>query len=97
MSWVFTANDLSKIPEPLKDRCVIYRMQPPSPDQLPQIIRSMRDDYARERQVDPRFMSLFQDVYDVTARDFQKRSSLRRSREMMRILVNIRQLHLPKA
>ena len=97
MSWVFTANDLNKIPEPLKDRCVIYKMHPPSQDQLPHIIRSMRDDYASERQVDPRFMPLFEDDYEVIARDFKKRSSLRRSREMMRILVNMRQGHLPKA
>ncbi len=97
MSWVFTANDLGKIPEPLRDRCVIYKMHPPSQDQLPHIIRSMRDDYARERHVDPRFMPLFEDDYEVIARDFQKRSSLRRSREMMRILVNMRQGHLSKA
>ncbi|MEO9572967.1 MAG: AAA family ATPase [Tateyamaria sp.] len=97
MSWVFTANDLSKIPEPLKDRCVVYKMHAPSQDQLPQIIRSMRDDYARERKVDPRFMPLFPDDYQVIAHDFQKRSSLRRSREMMRLLVNMRQSNLPRA
>ena len=94
---IFTANDLSKIPEPLKDRCVIYKMHPPSQEQLPKIIRSMRDDYASERKVDPRFMPLFEDDYEVVVRDFQKRSSLRRSREMIRILVNMRQSHLPKA
>ena len=92
-----TVLGISKIPEPLKDRCVICKMHPPTPEQLPQIIRSMRDDYARERHVDPRFMPLLLEDYDVIARDFQKRSSLRRSREMMRVLVNMRQSHLPKA
>ncbi|MBJ6373653.1 AAA family ATPase [Sedimentitalea arenosa] len=96
MSWIFTANDLSRIPAPLRDRCTTYEMLRPSHDQLPTIIRSMRDEYALERNVDPRFMPLFENDYDLIARDFAKRQSLRRSREMLRVLLNMKQDQLPK-
>lgn len=97
MSWIFTANDLSRIPAPLRDRCTVYEMHRPSREQLPTIIRSMRDDYAVERDVDPRFMPLLDDEYALIARDFERHQSLRRSRQMMRVLVDMKQSQLPKA
>ncbi|AXI46936.1 hypothetical protein C1J03_19025 [Sulfitobacter sp. SK012] len=72
-------------------------MQPPSQAQVPANIRSLRGSYACERNVDPRFMPLFEDDYDLIAQGFQQRGSLRRSQEMIRTLVNLRQLQLPKA
>jgi hypothetical protein len=97
MSWLFTANDLTAIPPPLKNRCTIYKMERPTDDQLPAIIRSMHSAYATERTVDPRLIPLHLGDIDLLERDFRDYQDLRRLREMIRILVHLRQKELPHA
>lgn len=97
MSWLFTANDLTSIPPPLKNRCTIYKMERPTDDQLPAIIRSMHSSYAIERAVDPRLIPLYLGDIELLERDFRDYQDLRRLREMIRILVHLRQKELPHA
>ncbi len=97
MSWLFTANDLQCIPAPLKNRCVIYEMRAPTEDQLPAIIRSMHSSYAAERSVDPRLVPLRLEDFSLLEQDFLCHGNLRRLREMIRILVHLRQKELPRA
>ncbi len=40
-SYIMTANDLSRIPEPIQDRCLILQVDPPNRNQLPGVILSI--------------------------------------------------------
>ncbi len=94
ISWVFTANYIERVPEALRSRCVVYKMESPTSDQLPAILRSMHAAYAEERGIDKRMIPLTFEDLDLLVEDFEKNSSLRRSREMIRILVDMRQAEL---
>ncbi len=97
ISWVFTANSLERIPEALRSRCVIYKMDAPNESQLPAILRSMHAAYAKERGVDPRMIPLTLEDREVVIDDFTQHTSLRRSKELIRILVDFRQGELGRA
>ncbi|SLN72119.1 Lon protease [Roseovarius albus] len=97
ISWVFTANSLERIPEALRSRCVIYKMDAPNQSQLPAILRSMHAAYAVERGVDPRMIPLTLEDREVVIDDFTQHTSLRRSKELIRILVDFRQGELGRA
>jgi hypothetical protein len=47
-SWILTANDLESVPEPLRDRCHVFRM----PEVTPQIAELMFDTLLREHDGD---------------------------------------------
>jgi len=91
LSWIFTANSLEKIPEPLRNRCVIYKMDTPTISQLPAILRSMHAAYAKERDVDRRMIPLTMEDHEILISDYSRHTSLRRSKELIRILVDLRQ------
>ena len=58
VNWMFTANDLSKIPSPLRSRCVVYDVPLPAVDQIPAIIRSLVQGYADTHNLRPEFFPL---------------------------------------
>ena len=97
ISWVFTANYIERIPEPLRSRCVVYKMKTPTHSQLPAILRSMHAAYAEERGVDQRMIPLTMEDHEMLVHDFSQHSSLRRTRELIRILVDYRQSELGHA
>jgi len=94
ISWVFTANYIERIPEPLRSRCVVYKMDTPTNSQLPAILNSMHAAYAKERGVDQRMIPLTMEDHEMLISDFSQHASLRRSKELIRILVDHRQSEL---
>lgn len=62
--WLFTANDLSKLPRPLVSRCLVVRVDSPSVEQVPCIIQSLKADYAQELGVDERLFGMTVDDHD---------------------------------
>jgi len=51
VNWVLTANDLNLLPAPVISRSTLFDIQPPSEEQLPQIIHSMYQQLLDERCV----------------------------------------------
>jgi len=47
-SYIMTANDLNRIPEPIQDRCLILQVDPPNRQQLPKVISSIWADVREE-------------------------------------------------
>lgn len=58
VNWMFTANELSEIPSPLRSRCVVYEVPLPTMDQIPAIIRSLVKGYADAHNLRPEFFPL---------------------------------------
>lgn len=55
VNYVLTANDLSRVPAPLRDRCRIVRVPDPGFEHVPTLVRRIVDDLARQRGMDPRW------------------------------------------
>ncbi|WP_299351823.1 hypothetical protein [uncultured Shimia sp.] len=66
-------------------------MGTPTHSHIPAILRSMHAAYAEERGVDQWMIPLTMEAYEVLAVDFSRCASLRRSRELIRILVDFGQ------
>lgn len=45
--WIFLANDIIEIPDSIKDRVLVYQIEPPTPDQQTVIVQSIAGDIAR--------------------------------------------------
>jgi ATP-dependent Lon protease len=52
-SWIFTANELSRIPEPILDRCLVFHVGTPNAAQMPMITQSIWTDVCRDLRLEP--------------------------------------------
>lgn len=82
VSWILTANDLESVPEPLRDRCHVFRM----PEVTPQIAGLMFDTLLREcdAEVDEDTCSLAREaVIDAAGRGHVSLRQIRRILERL--------------
>jgi ATP-dependent Lon protease len=69
VNYCATANDDTKLPPPLRDRCRIIRVPSPDIEHLPGLVASILRDIAIERNIDPRWLApLAGDELEVVAR-----------------------------
>ncbi|MEQ3727928.1 MAG: AAA family ATPase [Tateyamaria sp.] len=88
ISWLFTANDLSKLPRPLLSRCLVVHVDGPSREQVPSIIRSLKADYAQELGVDERLFAMTVDDHDWLLSTWPDHRSIRVLSELLRSLID---------
>lgn len=67
LSFLATANDISRLPGPLLSRFRVIEVAPPTPSQLGSVVLGARDDRARELGIDARMLPLMADEVDVLA------------------------------
>lgn len=61
LSYLATANDISRLPRPLLSRFRVIEVAPPRGDQLTSVVLAARDDRAQELGIDPRMLPLMAD------------------------------------
>lgn len=97
VNWILTANDVDRIPGPLKDRCRIIRVPDPEWRHVGEVSRSILDSIAEERDLDRRWLpDLDQDEIDLIKPHWDG-GSIRRLRRIVETIVDVRDEHLPRA
>ncbi len=88
VNWIATANNLGDVPAPLRDRLRIVQIEDPTWEHLGDLSRSILDEIARGRGLDPRWLpDLAQDELDVIKGAWPK-GSLRKLRRALEVLVD---------
>lgn len=87
ISWLATANDLSQVPAPLRDRMRVLRMPPPGMQHIGSISRRIFDEIAVQRGEDPRFIPSLEPDEIASISEFWTDGSLRRLRRILEIVV----------
>lgn len=88
VSYLATANDLSRVPGPLRDRFRLIEAPLPRPEDLPVLVRSMTSEILSEQGLDPLWGEpLAQDELDVLAQAWRG-GSLRGLRRMVEVLLD---------
>lgn len=88
ISYLATANDLSRVPGPLRDRFRLIEAPLPRPEDLPALVRSMTSEIMAEQGLDPAWaVPLAQDELDVLARTWRG-GSLRGLRRMVEVMLD---------
>lgn len=77
VNWMFTANNLSKIPSPLRSRCVVHEVPLPTMEQIPAIIRSLVQGYADAHGLRREFFLLTNGEVADLAETYQTHKSVR--------------------
>lgn len=91
VSYVATANSLTKIPSPLLDRLRIVDFPKPAAHDLEAMLPAILVDLASERSLDPRWIAPF-DVSEQTAiRKYWKGGSVRRLRRIVDVMMQERE------
>jgi hypothetical protein len=62
VTWVFTANEIDNIPEPLLNRLNVYKVQRPGPESLDRILVSFAQELARRYGLEPRRLPKVDDL-----------------------------------
>lgn len=90
ITWIATANDLSKLPEPLIDRFSVYTIPRPEPEHFGVILKSMKRKLATEIGTIPEFLPAFDDdeMNALKTFFFDNRGSLRQFDRMFRYVVS---------
>lgn len=97
INWLLTANDLSQISEPLRDRCRIIQMPKPTWKHIGPIVRSILNDVATDRGIDPRWLSDLDGDEMQLVKKAWKEGSIRKLRRIVETVVDFRDRHLPRA
>ena len=89
--WIATANSISELPGPLKDRCRFLSFPEPRPEDLPALGARMLEQLAQDRGLDPRWHpELTQEELDVLSR-YWKGGSLRKLRKLIEGVLAVRE------
>lgn len=89
--WIATANSISELPGPLKDRCRFLSFPEPRPEYLPELGARMLEQLAKDRGLDPRWHpELTQEELDVLSR-YWKGGSLRKLRKLLEGVLMVRE------
>jgi ATP-dependent Lon protease len=97
VNWILTANDASLIPAPLRDRCKIIQVPDPEWRHVGEVTRSILDSIAEDRDIDPRWLpDLDGDEIQLIGRHWRG-GSIRRLRRIVETIVDVRDVHLPRA
>lgn len=94
LSWVShiaTANDISQIPGPLKDRMRIVEMPEPGWQHIEGLVKGILDDIADDRGLDRRWLEDLADDEMCVVHETWQSSSLRQLRRIIEILVDGRE------
>lgn len=86
--WLFTANDVSKLPRPLPSRCLVVHVDSPRIEQVPLIIQSLKADYAQELGVDERMFGMTLDDHDWLLNTLPEHQSIRVLSELLKNLID---------
>ncbi len=97
ISWVFTANDVTLIPQPFLSRCTVCRIDPPLPTQIRVIIRSLISDYAQDLGIDQRFLPVMSEDFEQLEESWPRHRSVRILSELLKLLLDDRQSFFGKA
>ncbi|MHB8270982.1 AAA family ATPase [Bradyrhizobium sp.] len=85
VNYCMTANDDTKLPSPLRDRCRIIRVPSPDIEHLPGLAAAILRDIAVDQNIDPRWLApLAGDELDVVARAWS--ASDRSVRKLQKII-----------
>lgn len=97
VNWLLTANDVSSIPAPLRDRCRIIQVPDPEWKHVGDVTRSILDSIAEERELDRRWLpDLDGDEIQLIGRHWRG-GSIRRLRRIVETIVDVRDQYLPRA
>lgn len=91
ISWIATANDVAKVPAPLRDRMRVLRMPAPGMEHIGSISRRILDEIATARGEDPRFIPDLEPDEIESIEPFWTDGSLRRLRRILEIVVEGRE------
>lgn len=97
VNWILTANDISKVPGPLRDRCRIIRVPEPEFRHVGEISRSILDHIADDRDLDRRWLhDLEPDELKLIKRHWQG-GSMRKLARIVEVIVDVRDAYLARA
>ncbi|MDV7144752.1 AAA family ATPase [Tropicimonas sp. TH_r6] len=97
ISWIFTANDLGPIPRTFLSRCAVCEIPPPVADQIRTIIRNMVVEYARDLEIDERFLVITPEDIEYLEGSWSRHRSIRCLSELVKLLLDERQQDLGHA
>lgn len=95
VGWVFTANEVSSLPAPFRSRVQTLKMPEPGPEHLPQLMTSIRHEFAREDGIDARWLHSL-DLAETAAitECYAEHRSVRLLKEQLRQLLDLRELRM---
>jgi ATP-dependent Lon protease len=97
VNWLLTANDLDRVPAPLRDRCRIVKVPDPEWRHIGEISRSILDSIADDRDLDRRWMPDLDDDETRLIGKYWRGGSLRKLVRIIEAIVDVRDRHLPRA
>lgn len=95
VSWIFTANSLDTISEPLKSRCQIYEIPAPTIDQIPAIIHSLVAGYAADHGLRKEFFSLDIGETEMLVNTYERHKSVRTLNRLLQAYLHRKSMTMP--
>lgn len=91
LGWIFTANDISHLPQPFRSRVQALHMPAPGVEHLGSLVNALRTEFAEEDGLDPRWLHGL-DEHEMSAlrSSYQKHQSVRILKQQLRQLFNLR-------
>lgn len=91
LSWILTANDVSKVPGPLLSRCRTFEIPAPDRSHFDALLRSIRRRLAEEAGCRPEMLPAFDQVEEeALRRSFAKHTTVRSLKSKVERLVGLR-------
>lgn len=95
VGWIFTANEIDSLPAPFRSRVKTVNMDVPRVEHLPVILRQVREDIARSRGLDVRFIrDLDAAERNAICETFVRHKSIRILVEQVKRILEIRKVVL---
>lgn len=93
LGWIFTANEIDSLPAPFRSRVKTVTMEVPKVEHLPVILRRVREDIARSRGLDVRFIrDLDTAERNAIGETFERHGSIRILVEQVKRLLEMREI-----
>lgn len=97
VSWILTANDVSKVPGPLLSRCRTFEIAAPDKGHFDALLRSIRRRLAEEAGCRPEMLPAFDEVEEeALRRAFAKHTTVRSLRSKVERLIGLRARSAPE-
>ncbi|MBE7246823.1 MAG: AAA family ATPase, partial [Actinomycetospora chiangmaiensis] len=90
VQWILTANELDRIPRPLLDRCLVFRVDEPGPEQLRTLATSILADVRADRGLDEIWAPPFDGVEWAALEEHWPGGSLRALRRLVETVLDAR-------
>jgi hypothetical protein len=94
VNYVLTANDLSMVPAPLRDRCRVVRVPDPKPEHVGVLVKRIVEDIARKQDLDPRWLPPLEPDEMENVRKAWGGGSIRRLRHAVQSALDFRAQHV---